>query len=313
MGARAAVKTAPWGRLGAWLRLGRVSNLPTVWTNTLAAVALSGETIAPSALVACMSAMSTFYVAGMILNDAFDADYDSIHRPARPIPSGVVSKRSAFGVGLVGLLLACAGVGMLASRSDVPVGVATALAAALGALIIAYDAYHKNNPLSPVWMGACRALVYLTAAYSVSGRLAEAVLAASALQWSYVIGLTYAAKQEDLAQPRSFWPVFLVLSGPLVVAATGTGWGLTTALPHARSSDWLTVGAVVTMLASIAFGLGPLFQRPRRVGVAVGRLIAGIAVLDALLIATCGWVGGALLALVGAGLTHLAQRVIQGT
>ena len=68
-------------KLSVALRLGRVSNLPTVTSNVLAAIALAGGT--PSGLriaVACV-AMSMMYVAGMFLNDAFDREIDASERP----------------------------------------------------------------------------------------------------------------------------------------------------------------------------------------------------------------------------------------
>ena len=48
--------------LSTALRLGRVSNLPTVWTNVLAGVALSGAAATGGALAALMVALSLFYV-----------------------------------------------------------------------------------------------------------------------------------------------------------------------------------------------------------------------------------------------------------
>lgn len=317
MGPGANVNTAPPavlnGRLGAWLRLGRVSNLPTVWTNSLAAVALSGETAAPVGTVACMALMSVSYVAGMVLNDAFDAGYDAIHRPSRPIPSGMVSKGAAFTVGFGGLGAAIVGVGVVAQQLGHSSLGALCLGAALGALIVAYDAYHKTNPLSPVVMGACRALVYLTTAYAVSGRISNEVLAAGALQWSYIIGLTYAAKQEDLARPGAFWPCLFVLAAPVAVSVTATGWWGSMPFVHERSITVLTLAAVAAMLLSIGSGLSPLLRQPRQIGLAVGRLIAGVAVLDAMLIATTGWFWGTLLAVMGAALTRLGQRFVPGT
>ena len=47
------------------LRLGRVSNLPTVWTNVLAGVVLSGAPLSLGITLVLMLALSLFYVAGM--------------------------------------------------------------------------------------------------------------------------------------------------------------------------------------------------------------------------------------------------------
>ena len=81
------------------LRLGRVSNLPTVWTNTLAALLLAGGTVADGRTVPLLLAMSLAYVGGMYLNDAFDARIDAIERPERPIPSGAISAHAVFAAG----------------------------------------------------------------------------------------------------------------------------------------------------------------------------------------------------------------------
>src|SRR5688572_23309296 len=81
------------------LRLGRVSNVPTVWTNVAAGIALAGGALQPRLLVMLGLAVSLFYVGGMYLNDAFDARWDAAHRPERPIPSGQVRARTVFAAG----------------------------------------------------------------------------------------------------------------------------------------------------------------------------------------------------------------------
>ena len=65
------------------LALGRVSNLPTVWTNALAGVVLAGGAAGDARLPWIVLAVSLCYVAGMYLNDAFDRDFDARHRPER--------------------------------------------------------------------------------------------------------------------------------------------------------------------------------------------------------------------------------------
>ena len=58
--------------LSVWLRLGRVSNLPTVWSNVLTGLALVGALQPDASLLVLVLALSLFYVGGMYLNDAFD-------------------------------------------------------------------------------------------------------------------------------------------------------------------------------------------------------------------------------------------------
>src|SRR3954453_15871774 len=138
MGASATLTRTSFGTL---FRLGRVSNLPTVWTNVLAATVLAGaDPVSASALLAGV-AMTLFYVGGMYLNDAFDREIDRRERPSRPIPSGVVSAKTGFSAGLG---VRAAGVGLMAIA-----GMASAVAGvALAAAIIAYDLRHKGNPVS---------------------------------------------------------------------------------------------------------------------------------------------------------------------
>ncbi len=71
------------------LVLGRVSNLPTVWSNCLAGWLLGGGGHGLDFLILLLGA-SLLYVGGMFLNDAFDQEFDRVSRRERPIPSGQI-------------------------------------------------------------------------------------------------------------------------------------------------------------------------------------------------------------------------------
>ncbi len=73
--------------LATLLKLGRVSNLPTVWTNVLAGTVLAAGTVQSWRTGLVLLAMSLFYVGGMYLNDYFDRAIDARERPQRPIPA----------------------------------------------------------------------------------------------------------------------------------------------------------------------------------------------------------------------------------
>jgi 4-hydroxybenzoate polyprenyltransferase len=291
-------------RVSLWLRLGRVSNLPTVWSNVLAALVLAGAAY-PGALWPLLGlAFSAFYVGGMYLNDAFDRDIDRRERPGRPIPSGQVSARAVFAWGFAALAAATAALGAVASLERVSVARAVLSGAALAALIVFYDAYHKRNPLSPVIMGACRVMVYVAAAASISGVWKAPVLLGAGALWCHLIGLTYAAKQEAFNRLTRLWPLaFLALPvayGSWLASREPLVWPFLVAL-----SAWL--------LHSLWF----LRRGPgRSVPSAVVRLIAGISLLDAVLIAGSGaqtaavW---ALVAVLGCGLSRVFQRYVPGT
>jgi 4-hydroxybenzoate polyprenyltransferase len=287
--------------LGVWLRLGRVSNLPTVWSNVLAALALSGGLATEPRVLALAAAFSIFYVGGMYLNDAFDRRIDAVERPNRPIPSGRVSATTVFAIGFGSLLLGTVVTALVASASGASSVRAAGSGAVLAAFIVLYDVYHKQNPLSPLLMGACRVMIYVAVAYSVSDRLPAAVLLGAAALWCHLIGLTYAAKQEALNRLTRIWPLaFLAL--PVL-------YGSVLALAEPRIWPFLAL-----LVAWIIYALRFLRQGPTRaVPQAVVRLIAGISLLDAVLIAGSGAFGWALLAAAMCLLTRLFQRFIPGT
>jgi hypothetical protein len=283
------------------LRLGRVSNLPTVWTNTLTGIVLAGGALAGPATLPLLIALSLFYVGGMYLNDAFDAKVDAIERPERPIPSGAISARTVFAAGfamlaLGVLLLLWTGYGLAGGTGPWPALAGLALAGA----IVLYDSYHKDNPLSPALMGLCRVLVYLAAGVAVAHPLPGALWLAALLLLCYLIGLTYVAKQENLGEVKNLWPL-LFLAAPVVFA-----------LVHAPASP---TSAVMFVLFALWVGVALWFLRRRQPGDvprAVVSLIAGIALLDAVLIAA-GAAGIAWLAVAGFLLTLGLQRLVAGT
>jgi 4-hydroxybenzoate polyprenyltransferase len=284
------------------LRLGRVSNLPTVWTNVLAGVALAGVSVSPGPLALLALALSLFYIGGMYLNDAFDREIDARERPERPIPSGLVTATTVFAAGY-GLL--AAGLAALAAEAAWAGqrGFASTILSGLilAALIVFYDARHKANPWSPLLMGLCRVLVYATAAVAVAGRLGTAVVTGAAVLLSYLIGLTYVAKQENLAELRNLWPL-VFLGAPFVYgipALQGGGGG---------------AALYLGFLAWVCYGVW-LLVRPGRANIprAVVSFIAGISLLDGLLMAGAGAPGAAAWGVGGFGLTLALQRYVRGT
>ena len=284
------------------LRLGRVSNLPTVWTNTLAGIVLAGSQAGDPRTGPLMLALSLFYVAGMYLNDAYDAEFDARERPERPIPSGRVSADTVFtaGFGMMALglaLLAWAGYGVAGGTELAPVMGGLGL----GAAIVLYNRRHKDNPLSPVLMGLCRVLVYVTAGLAVVPDLPTSLWLGASLLLCYLIGLTYVATQETLGEVRNLWPL-LVLAAPAVYAIAGALESPTVAVLAAGFVLW--VGVALWFLRR---------RRPGDVPRAVVSLIAGIALLDAVLIAEAGDEGIAWLAVLGFLLTLALQRTVPGT
>ena len=285
------------------LRLSRASNLPTIWTNVLAGTVLSGVAITPPSLVLLLLALSLFYVAGMYLNDAFDREFDAVNYPQRPIPSGAILARTVFTIGFLGLatgelLLIALGYGVEDGHGWPP-----ALAGlCLAATIVYYDAKHKNNPYGPLLIGLCRLQVYLITALAVTQTVPEKVWWGASLISAYIIGLSYIARQETLARLTSVWP--------LAFLATPFAYGITQGALRSIVSALIYGGFFVWVLYAVRrLVLGS--QPDVREGVST--LIAGIALLDALLIALADEPWLAMVAVGGCLLTRLAHRVIPGT
>ncbi|MGB7100867.1 MAG: UbiA family prenyltransferase [Xanthobacteraceae bacterium] len=286
----------------AALRLGRVSNLPTVWTNVLAGIVLSGAalTVWPSLLL--LLSLSLFYVAGMFLNDAFDREFDRRNRPDRPIPAGDVTAVTVFvyGFGLLacGLaLLFAVGYGTLAATG----WRAPAAGTLLAAVIVLYDAWHKENLAGPFVMGLCRLLVYVVAGVAVAGALPGRLVLAAIVALCYLIGLTYVAKQESLRRVQNLWPL-VFLAVPFVYGAPFAGTGAATLVLYV-----LLLGTVLAALALLFRSGAPDVPH------AVMLLIAGISLLDGLFMAAQGQPLLAAAAVAAFLLTLVLQRFVSGT
>lgn len=227
--------------LRARLELARISNLPTVWANTvhgLTAGLLVYATVTnaqygdpppqeafPLSFVLNQSfmmvlAMSLIYTGGMFLNDVCDATVDATERPTRPIPSGRVGRTTA---GIEATLLLLAGI---ASTLVYPCIAVTIIAAVLVGCVVFYNLFHRVRLLGFVTMPVCRALVIMTAALAYPVGTGHPVwywhVAAPAVVLAvYTALITLIAWSE--AKPgnagRIKWVIRMIAAMPLVDAA----------------------------------------------------------------------------------------------
>jgi len=244
------------------LILGRVSNLPTVWSNCLAGWWLGGGGAA-GPLVRLSLGASLMYVAGMYLNDAFDAEFDRQYRRTRPIPSGAIAESLVWALGwaLLGagwLLVATAGFG--------PAAWGVLLAAA----ILVYDAVHKALALSPLLMALCRLLLYLAAASAgVRGVTGLSIWSGVAMA-GWIVGLSYVAKRESTSGRLPRWPL-TVLGLPFFF----------TALINTGSYRLPAILAGFLVAAWALWCLRHTFEAGgRNLGLTVSGLLAGICLVD---------------------------------
>ena len=260
----------PIPNLRTFLVLGRVTNLPTIWTNCLAGWWLGGGGHGFRCVMLATGA-SVLYTAGMFLNDAFDASFDHQRRRERPIPRGQISEALVWRLGF-GML----GVGWLILAS---LGIATAgWALLLVGSILIYNSTHKAIPFSPVLMALCRVLLFLTAASAGSTGIDGLSVWTSFALGGWIIGLSYIAKRESYpAGALQQWPlVFLALPLLLAFLADNREW----------RSRGLIFGAVLLVWAWMC--LRHSFAQPRNYSRTVAGLLAGICIVDLLAVAPAG-------------------------
>jgi len=255
------VRTATPSFFRTLLILGRVSNLPTVWSNCLAAWLLNHGASWNNFYVLAVGA-TVLYVGGMFLNDAFDAEFDQQHRAERPIPSGQISRSAVWQIGATLLVLGWLCLLML--------GFATALGGLLlvGAIVL-YDAIHKRTKFAPLLMAACRFLLYVVAAAATQLPVGTPVLAHGFGLAAYITGLSYLARVESTGSIASRWPLALLFA-PCAVAI-----GLTSAR---ATSSWLALGAFAAWTVWCLRGV--LRPASRNIGRTVAGLLAGIVLVD---------------------------------
>lgn len=277
------------------LVLGRVSNLPTVWSNCLAGWLLGGGGGVAGFLMLLLGA-SLLYVGGMYLNDAFDEEFDRANRRERPIPSGQIEVFEVRRWGYVWL-----GCGWL---SLLFLGWWPALLGVLlvGAILL-YDAVHKWVAFAPVLMAGCRVLLYWVAAASAVEGITGLALWSSFALGSYVTGLSLYAAHERSKRRVPYWPAAL-LAVPLLLAwvANSGPYG-----PRA-----LLCGLVLLVWIARSLHTAMRAASPN-LPAAIGTLLAGIVLVD--LLAVVGgdnlWVSIGFLSLFGA--TLVAQRFVPAT
>jgi 4-hydroxybenzoate polyprenyltransferase len=260
-------------------------------------------------------ALSLFYVGGMWLNDAFDAEIDARERPERPIPSGRVAKSTvlAFGYGMLGfalVILSALAFGATGTGGAklVGVGVLTALG------VLAYDRWHKGIAWSPIVMGFCRACLYVMGAFAVSPTITDGALIPAVLLWGYVIGLTHVARFENASAVGRTWPTLLLFLPATMFAIFEDFSRISREYPI--RTNLLHMGAVVALSVGwTIFALLTARQGGRAIGRAVVALIAGISLVDATFLVF--WrpeaPGAILAALAAFALTLVLQRWVRGT
>ncbi len=249
-------------------------------------------------------ASSALYLAGMVFNDAFDAEVDALERPDRPIPSRRISRTAAFRLGwllfVIGIAAAWTIEFLAEDRGPL------VLAVALATFIYLYDWEVKRHSIGPLNMGVCRTLNVLLGMSMVGivdGKMtmpwttSEILLAAGV--GVYIVGVTLFARTEASISNRR------QLAGGMGLIATGLALiadapRLVPVVPlQLDLPKWLLLWAL--LLAVIVRRCLAAWQEPtpKRVQEAVRLCIRSLIVIDAaIVLGFCGppW-GCAVLAL----------------
>jgi len=275
--------------------LGRVSNLPTVWSNCLAGWWLGGGGNYWKLPVLFLG-ITLLYTGGMFLNDAFDEEFDRLRRPERPIPSGKITAASVWQLGfgqlIVGILL------LLLCGKLAAIG-----AVLLALFIVLYDFTHKFFMASPWLMGACRFWVYFIAGASAINGLNGFVVFGGVALAGYVVGLSYLARRESTRAKVQLWPL-LLLAAPILLAL------MVNARDYLRPAIWISTVLGLWVIRCVRF----VFIGGPNVGWIVSNLLAGIVFVDWLAVAPVmtPW-QSALLFLPLFGLAKLFQKFVPAT
>jgi 4-hydroxybenzoate polyprenyltransferase len=242
----------------AYLQLVRLPNVFLAVTDVVMGFLVTHAVFEPGdggSLGLLILSSTLFYMAGMVLNDVFDAAVDAEERPKRPIPSGRVSLATARWVGWQ-LLGAGIAVGSLVSVRTGEIRPAIVVVVLAGCIVL-YDAFLKRFPIGPLGMGACRMLnVLLGMSLTPEPWHTMHWLIAGAVG-IYIAGVTWFSRGEAERSHRG-----LLIAGMLVI---------------------LLGVAMLGFLPGVAEDVAPLVQ------VEPGRWTLLVAVLGAMIAMRCLW------------------------
>lgn len=279
-----------------WMGMARGANLPTIWTNVIAAWAINagaGPSLRwmpdwtdmtffnLSTLAWLVLGASLIYAGGCFLNDACDHAFDLQYRPERPIPCGTISITQAWVVGVLQLLVG--GYTMVAGA-----GCSWEWSLALLLCILVYDWVHKKTAWGILFMGGCRTLLWITAGTAASGMSPAPLLYVWAVAVGlYVVGISWYARTESNRQKEEVTdrlidrvPILFLFGVPMLALAYLVLWN------NLDPIRVFLVNLVGLLAGGVAFFAILKMRQPTEGSVSIGvsRLLAGICAVDATLL-----------------------------
>ena len=315
MSETAPAPTASAG-LGAWMRLLRISNAPTVVTGSLVGAAIGASTmpgsaipVLPMTLVA--SGTTLLYMGGMVMNDYFDQPIDRRERPGRPIVSGQVRESSAL---LLAVTLIAAAVLLLSAASSNAIPWMLLLVSC----VTAYNLLHRSAIAGPALMACCRALVPTIAAVACSHNQQPDwnLLGFFALPLGvFTLGISIAARNEASLEAAQSDDMLLSVAASMVAVAAVLPFGAIACrlLPAFNVMQGVFYAVAMVGAAWLLFRGLRSMTMPLGVPRGVMRWIAAIACIDTASLVMLGRGELAAIAAIACIATLLLQRRVLGS
>jgi 4-hydroxybenzoate polyprenyltransferase len=222
-------------KLRAYFELLRFPAVFTAVADVVMGFLVTRGNLHPPAGFAILTIISAcLYLAGMVLNDVFDAEIDASERPQRPIASGRISRKSAAILGWC--LIAFALVVAVHFSQHSEQWRTSIVAFALAGCIALYDSGAKHTFAGPLVMGGCRSLNVLLGMSLATDPGSPSLRGWSPVEWMialaiglYIAGIAWLARGEA----KSTWRQravrmairsIIVIDAAIVLAFCGPAW-----------------------------------------------------------------------------------------
>ncbi len=280
-------------KIRAYCELVRLPNVFTAMADIFAGYWLLSHHLEFTPTLAWLLLSSAaLYSAGIVFNDAHDLEIDRVERPARPLPSGRISLRTAIVFGVILSAFGVIGAGFAGREMELSFRHPVIVSLILLVMILMYDFVSKQTPLGPLNMGACRALNLLLGASA--GSAAQAGEAPSLLAFLAVGTLLFVASLTLISRGEvgglRQWRSIAGMSG--IALATVLIGGLS--ITASNNSDFTMVLwlALAVHLARVSLRV-LRYPTPVFVRYAVKTYVMSIVVLDAIMASAAhGWRAG---------------------
>ena len=252
-------------KLTALLASIRTPNIPGVVCHVVTGIWLASMTTSIQIFnsISAITSGILLYLAGNLLNDWHDREWDTRHRPERALPKKIFQPST-----YLTLAIACCFVG-IACAATYPRSLA--VAAMILGLILIYTKFHKSSPLAILAVGFCRALLPMLGYFACGGlALTPNLILIAAALLIHTCGLSILARGE--AKPEHRPSRVFLFAYPIVVAAACL-------TPHINNpSDWLNLTPAA--LPYLLWTFLSLFLLRRSTFTGVSMLLAGFPLID---------------------------------